>query len=194
VVSAKEVAARTERRSEAGKKLAQKEQEINKLLQKYDTNRDGHLDDAELGGMLADCNGGVRPSEEEIAWVRRVADKRDNHMDGTLKREDVETAVTTWQAYRENQAQIDDVFVKYDKDGNGSLEFADLKLMLTDLNDGVPPDDEEVSLILRKADEKDGEANGYLSRMEVIYAVAIWYARVEVRMQEQAGSACCVVA
>jgi hypothetical protein len=42
-------------------------------------------------------------------------------------------------------------FSKYDNDNNGTMEFADLKMMLTDLNGGVAPDDDEVQVLEHRA-------------------------------------------
>jgi len=45
-------------------------------VKKYDTSKDGKIDVKEFGNLLAECNGGTRPTDEEIAWVHRVADCR----------------------------------------------------------------------------------------------------------------------
>jgi len=163
------------KRHEAAKKRKQEELKIMQMMAQYDKSNDGTLDKTELGDLLQDVNEGVRPSDEEIQWVLQVADRQDGNATGSLSLSEVQVAINTWRAYKENKEQIDQVFEKYDTDRSGKLEFADLKRMLTDLNEGNEPPDSEVMHVLKKADSKDGEEDGAVSRMEVVYAVAIWY-------------------
>ncbi len=53
-------------------------------------------------------------------------------------------ALEAWMSYLESKNEIDEVFAKYDWDNSGKLERDQLKGLLTDLNEGDPPDDEEV--------------------------------------------------
>lgn len=65
----------------------------------------------------------------------------------------------------------------------GSLEFAQLKVLLTDLTDPdePPPSDTEVSQVMYEADRKDGEVDGGLKKVELMYAISLWYTMVKHR-------------
>mmetsp|Transcript_40982 Transcript_40982/g.82071 ORF Transcript_40982/g.82071 Transcript_40982/m.82071 type:complete len:198 (+) Transcript_40982:181-774(+) len=182
-----------QKRKEAANVRRQEEVKLMHMIARYDKSNDGHLDKNELGDLLQDVNGGERPSEEEIQWVLQVADRQDGNVSDQLGINDVQVAINTWRAYRENKEHIDQVFAKYDQDGSGKLEFDDLKRMLTDLNDGVPPPDAEVQHVLKKADSKDGQEDGAVNRMEVVYAVAIWYARLDALENQKNQTSCCAV-
>ena len=62
----------------------------------------------------------------------------------------------------------------------GSLEFSQLKTLLTDLTDpgNAPPTDEEVSKVLYDADRTDGEMDGRVKKVELMYAISLWYTMV----------------
>mmetsp|Transcript_32772 Transcript_32772/g.77242 ORF Transcript_32772/g.77242 Transcript_32772/m.77242 type:complete len:199 (-) Transcript_32772:92-688(-) len=182
-----------QKRQAAANVRRQEEVKLMNLIARYDKSNDGHLDKGELGDLLQDVNNNVRPSEEEIQWVLQVADRQDGNVSDQLGIADVQVAINTWRAYTENKEHIDQVFEKYDKDKSGKLEFEDLKHMLTDLNDGVAPPDSEVEHVLKKADSKDGQEDGAVSRMEVVYAVAIWYARLDALEAQKQQTSCCVV-
>mmetsp|Transcript_65025 Transcript_65025/g.135549 ORF Transcript_65025/g.135549 Transcript_65025/m.135549 type:complete len:198 (-) Transcript_65025:106-699(-) len=182
-----------QKRQAAAKIRQQEEMRLMQMMARYDKSNDGHLNKDELGDLLQDVNNGERPTEEEIQWVLQVADRQDGEVSDQLGVADVQVAVNTWRAYRENKEHIDQVFEKYDADKSGKLEFEDLKKMLTDLNDGVPPADSEVEHVLKKADSKDGQEDGAVNRMEVVYAVAIWYARLDALENQRMQTKCCVV-
>ena len=48
----------------------------NQLVKKYDTNKDGMIQLKEFSALLTECNGGSQPTDEEIAWLFRVAARR----------------------------------------------------------------------------------------------------------------------
>ena len=68
----------------------------------------------------------------------------------------------------------------------GSLDFAQLKTLLTDLTDpgNAPPTDEEVYKVLYEADRKDGEMDGVVKKVELLYAISIWYTMVRVMRRD----------
>lgn len=151
-------------------------------------------------------NNGTRPTEEEIEWVFNVADNSDGKESrgGTISFTEFKVAIKSWKTYMENKATIDSVFEKYDQDKTGKLEFEDLKLMLKDLNEGVTPADHEVWQVLDKATgrpKSTGEGGirqptksfDGVGRMEVLYAITVWYAQEEQRQGEVAISGCCAV-
>ena len=67
---------------------------------------------------------------------------------------------------------IDEKFSKYDLNGSGDLDKQQLQNMMTDLNDGIKPSDDEVDLIMNIADTSK---TGVINRWEVRRAVEEWY-------------------
>mmetsp|Transcript_41669 Transcript_41669/g.131346 ORF Transcript_41669/g.131346 Transcript_41669/m.131346 type:complete len:98 (+) Transcript_41669:442-735(+) len=76
---------------------------------------------------------------------------------------------------------------------SGKLEFEDFKKLLTDLNDGIPPSDQEVKQVMDKADGKDGKVEGALGRMDILYAVGVWYSYVDHQQKQEEVSSCCSI-
>lgn len=96
---------------------------------------------------------------------------------------EVAYAVRIWKGYLDNKEYLEQTFEKYDTEKKGHLEFAELKTLLTDLTDPgePPPTDKEVSQVLYEADRKDGEVEGSLKKVELMYAISLWYTMVKQR-------------
>ncbi|EKX35420.1 hypothetical protein GUITHDRAFT_118437 [Guillardia theta CCMP2712] len=184
----------TKKRHEAARKRQEEEYKIMKLMNKYDKSKDGKLDKKEFGDLLQEVNDGVRPPDEEITHIYQVADREgQGDKDGTLDLQEVKSAIESWRAYLQNKDQIDEAFKKYDTDHSGKLEFEDFKKLLTDLNDGIPPSDQEVKQVMDKADGKDGKVEGALGRMDILYAVGVWYSYVDHQQKQEEVSSCCSI-
>uniref|UniRef100_A0A6U4WBK8 EF-hand domain-containing protein n=2 Tax=Hemiselmis andersenii TaxID=464988 RepID=A0A6U4WBK8_HEMAN len=191
------------KRHDAQLKIKENEMYLTTLMKDFDKSADGRLDKSELGDLLQQVNKGVRPTEEEITWVFNVADSSEGPEDNTISMSELKVAITSWKTYMDNKPAIDSVFEKYDQDKTGKLEFHDLKNMLKDLNDGHEPQDNEVWEVMQKATGKgtNGQAFDYsetsaegVGRMEVLYAITVWYAQEDQKQSEVTmSSSCCVV-
>ena len=146
-------------------------------MRKYDTNHTGKLEESQLELMLKDLNGGEEVTKEELKWVFYKADTSSGRRNYGVDANEVAYAVRIWKSYLENKEYLDQAFEKYDTDRTGQLEFAQLKNLLTDLTDPEekPPTDEEVSRVLYEADRKDGEMDGGIKKVELLYAISLWY-------------------
>lgn len=104
-------------------------------------------------------------------------------------------AVRIWKGHMDNKEYLEHMFEKYDTEKKGYLEFAELKVLLTDLTDpGEPsPTDKEVSQVLYEADRRDGELEGSLKKVELMYAISLWYTMVKQRIAKTQKSSTCVV-
>ena len=190
------------KRHDAQLKIKENEMYLSNLMKDFDKSADGRLDKSELGDLLQQVNKGVRPTEEEITWVFNVADSSDGP-DGTISITELKVAITSWKTYMDNKPAIDSVFEKYDQDKTGKLEFHDLKNMLKDLNDGQEPQDHEVWEVMQKATGKGSDGQPFdksqtsaegVGRMEVLYAITVWYAQEDQKQSEvTVSSSCCVV-
>lgn len=96
---------------------------------------------------------------------------------------EVPYAVRIWKGYLDNKEHLEQMFEKYDPEKKGHLEFAQLKTLLTDLTDPgePPPTDKEVSQVLYEADRKGGEMEGSLKKVELMYAISLWYTMLKQR-------------
>jgi len=193
------------KRHDAQLKIKENEMYLTTLMKDFDKSEDGRLDKSELGDLLQQVNKGVRPTEEEINWVFSVADSSDGPQgkNNTISISELKIAITSWKTYMDNKPAIDSVFEKYDQDKTGKLEFFDLKNMLKDLNDGHEPQDNEVWEVMHKATGKSGNAADIdhsltsaegVGRMEVLYAITVWYAQEDQKQSEVTmSSSCCLV-
>ena len=95
---------------------------IREIMSKYDRNGDGFIEQEELADLLADCDQGQSPSQEEVQYFHRVGDNHDGIADGKLRKIDLEHAIHAWLAYKLHRADIDAMFQKHDQNQNGTLD------------------------------------------------------------------------
>ena len=93
-----------------------------------------------------------------------------------------------WKGYLACKDDIEQKMAKYDTNQSGKLETNQLKMMLTDLNDGRPPTDEEVQMVMEEADGKVLQSTGGVNKTELNFAISVWYCYVE-----DQRSACCAL-
>ncbi len=111
-------------------------------MQRYDTDQSGNLDAQELTNLIMHYgteNGSgppVPPSEAEVSWILQAAGK---HKKNFIDVSEIEFALQLWHSYVKNRAKIEGLFDKYDTDRSQRLEFDQLKIYLTDLNEGSVP-------------------------------------------------------
>jgi hypothetical protein len=73
----------------------------------------------------------------------------------------------------------------YDKNHDGKLGRAEVIAMLTELNNGKPPLEEEVDYVFSLA---DWDKSGDLTRTEIKIAISTWYGLVDKRLTDES---CC---
>ena len=151
MVPSKEAAAKRRAQAEKHQNFwaeLERQNKIAAIIKKYDKAGNGKLDIMELSMMLQDLAGGEAPTEEECSWVLNVADHSDKKIDGYIGKEELEVAINVWKNYLNSKPEIEEKFAKYDINHSGKLEIDQLKALLTDLNDGKPPPDAEVLLVV----------------------------------------------
>jgi Ca2+-binding EF-hand superfamily protein len=175
-------------------------------MKQYDTNNSGVLERHELKSLMLDTSRahGYQNISIDDADVNGLMELSDCSRDDVIDKAEVLNALEMWQKHMKVLPQIEPFFVKYDKDKSGWLDFAELKLLLIDLNDGVEVDDEDVNWVLTKADQVGGKlGDGKISKFwEMKKVIALWYAHEkkaaeeraeEERARQQMVSACCVL-
>jgi Ca2+-binding EF-hand superfamily protein len=165
----------------------ERENKIVKIIKKYDKEGNGKLSKSELSVMLQDLAGGDAPTEEEASFVLHVADSTDNKVDGYIGKTELEAAIQIWRNYLSAKPEIESNFAKYDTNNSGKLEIGQLKALLTDLNEGIPPKDDEVEAIMEEADGIAGQKTGGINKTELTGAISLWYGHIEENQK------CCTV-
>eukprot|EP00756_Hemistasia_phaeocysticola_P009483 Hpha_TRINITY_DN14900_c0_g3::TRINITY_DN14900_c0_g3_i1::g.143446::m.143446 len=84
---------------------------------------------------------------------------------------------------------VKETFKRYDKDGTGKIRRNELKDMMTDLNSGIYPTQQEVDHVMWFSDTA---GNGYLTEPEFEQAVTFWYIHT-MEERERARNHCCTV-
>eukprot|EP01062_Namystynia_karyoxenos_P063902 TRINITY_DN56716_c0_g1_i1.p1 TRINITY_DN56716_c0_g1~~TRINITY_DN56716_c0_g1_i1.p1 ORF type:complete len:295 (+),score=81.00 TRINITY_DN56716_c0_g1_i1:84-968(+) len=84
---------------------------------------------------------------------------------------------------------VHETFKRYDKDDTGKIWRNELRDMMTDLNSGICPTQQEVDHVMWFADTS---GNGYLTEPEFEQAVTFWYIHT-MEERERTRSHCCTV-
>eukprot|EP00754_Rhynchopus_humris_P005559 Rhum_TRINITY_DN12767_c0_g2::Rhum_TRINITY_DN12767_c0_g2_i1::g.54212::m.54212 len=176
----------------ARKERQKAEKIVDSIMQKYDTDKSGALSEAQVIELLTDLDystpPGTQPSAEEICFVMQVADKSKSK---AIERGELIGAITIWNSYLQDKDTIDAVLNKYDTDKSGSLSKEQAKALLTELNEGLPPSQDEVDQVFQYADVC---VSGDLKRVEVLLAINYWYHMADEKrgkQRETESSGCC---
>lgn len=149
------------------------EHEVHEIFMKYDRDRSGALEMGEFRSLLQDFNGGHAPSDQEYAFMMRVADK--DH-DGVISLGELHYAIRAWHSYCNLDDSVLRLFAEFDVDHSGRLDPGELRELLTTINGGVPVPWAEVQQVMVQSDVL---GTGAISRSELLGAIAAWYARVD---------------
>eukprot|EP01006_Ploeotia_vitrea_P001030 TRINITY_DN104086_c0_g1_i1.p1 TRINITY_DN104086_c0_g1~~TRINITY_DN104086_c0_g1_i1.p1 ORF type:complete len:216 (+),score=39.27 TRINITY_DN104086_c0_g1_i1:56-703(+) len=152
--------------------------QLDQLFQQYDVDHTGKLEKNELISLLTELNDNVPPTEAEINYILHEADN--SEVDKCIDRKELKAALVAWKEYKKDEPVIRKMLDKYDKNNNQIFEFDELKEILTDLNDGNTPTNDEVEWVLNQADHTDGIVDGALNTTEIMVAIGLWYSHCEV--------------
>jgi len=169
-----------------------KADKLRSLMAKYDKSREGKLNQQELSQLLKDNAGGVEPTEEELQFVLMTADQSDGRINGQVNLHELEVALQCHLALRQNKAEVEKYFAKYDLDKDGMLDRPELAKLLNDLNEGKEVEEEELDWIMANADGKIMESSGGIRKTELIYALSLWYSHVEDAHAACGGKSCSI--
>jgi len=174
------------RRHEQAWKEYRHKVKLNRLIAKYDTNNSKKLEKDQLVRLLTEIDSstppGTAPSEEEVNFVLKAADKAH---DGCISADEVEDAMCVWMTYVEKRQEWDEKLKKYAKDGTGALTRDEVSEYLKDLNGGKDVKEHELEMVMKEADVNN---TGTITKMELSKATAVWYGYVE-----RKKNSCCTV-
>ena len=158
---------------------------------------DGNVLNAkEVSRWLAGLSTDGEINDDELKWILMLGNKStesEKKFRGSMKDLDLDHAVLfpdtfefvmeSWITYIKNKPTIDGIFKKFDVDRNGSLSRDEVASMLTMLNDGNPPNEEDMEWVIQSADEiGDGEG---IETPEVLQLISAWYIRPSLQTVEE---------
>lgn len=189
------------KRSDAAAFEDEKRKALQAVMDKYDTNKSGKLEEDQIRKLLTDIDDdtppGTPPTDDEIDFVLKVADQAG---DNCLALTELEFAMRAWHIFTQNRSSMEEAIAKFDKSGEGTLNPSELKQYLISLNDGLDVTDEEVAWVMEEADLF---GDGCIRKPELCMATSAWYCHAERKaeiereatkeLQAQPASACCTI-
>ena len=153
--------------------------EVEGWFTKFDENGDGMLQRSELRALLTWLHPSRPPSEDNLDFlivkateVRTSSLNLPGRKDGAVAWHDAREAVLTYGDMVKDQAYIDSIFKRYDRDDSGTLEEGELLSLLKAVApDGCEVDETDVAYVLEQTD-KNGD--GVIDRDELIPMLAKW--------------------
>lgn len=190
-----------DKRAEAARKRAEHKEEHLQMMAKYDKNGDQKLQRSELVELLtatkSSTEAGVKPTDEEISWILRVADKpkRGEVADGCIDLFEIEDALEGFECLAENRQELEEAMAPYitaegSREKGTTFPVNRLHEYLSDLNGGVEAlqsDEAKVLKWLPREWHMKGKSET-IAVSELLPATALWYAEVK-----PVESKCCVL-
>lgn len=186
------------KRMEANKKKMEHKKENVGLMEKYDKNNNKKLEREELIELLTEADDstppGTPPSDEEVAWILRVADKpkRGQAADGCIDLFEMDDALACFGTLKDVREELESNLEKYVRDQPDKSQFPviHLKAFMADLTGGGEVSQADQANVLKwVSDEwkKNAKAE-FIPVKELLPATALWYSE-----NKPAQSTCCVV-
>jgi len=159
----------------------QRHKVIEQVFAKYDVSKTGFLDKNECKKFLQDAAKGQQPTDEEVTFVIQSVHVSSNRDGKGITMSEMSIALDIWRTWEQTKPEMQNYMHKYDTNESGKLELDQLKSLLTDLNEGIPPSDEEVKWVMDVSDGKvEGvEKTGGVNITELHGAIVLWYTHVE---------------
>lgn len=145
--------------------------QIHEHFDTYDVDGSGCLDFGEMTALLTEIQGGTPPTQEEVSWLIKVADR---DRSGTISREELLIAVQAWYGYTCLPESFSKMFHEFDKDGDSHLDVEELQNFLAGatrhpVSYREAHDVMEVAAIL---------SDGKIGKYELHGALGAWYVSV----------------
>lgn len=151
---------------------------LRKLIVKYDADFTGDLDRGEVKKLLTDLNKDFQVTDEMVDLIivkTKLMHKSLTSMEcadeQALAKEELLDAIYLYSSYLKQRQTIDDLVKTYDANSTGVLEFSEIAKMMTDINKGVPPTDEEVNMVFNHVGV---DVNDALTFTQIKPAIAVW--------------------
>ena len=164
--------------------------QLEEWFQKFDSNGDGQFQRDELRMLLVFLYPQNEPEEAAIDMLMLKATAVETHTmhlpgdkNGSVGRADLMETVMRYRDHIAEQQYLDGFFEKYDSDGNGSFDPAELLQLLTECGpEGLEVDDGDVEYIMLMCDVNE---NGLVDREELQPTIARWKHIAADKLEEQ---------
>merc|ERR1719350_236590 len=130
--------------------------EFAEAFSRFDEAQTGLVSTKELGNLLRFC--GINPTKEEL---QDLTIQIDPHVTGSLKLPDLLDMMSRIIMERNYDAQIEDAFRCFDKNGIGTIARQELHSIFENLGEHL--EEEEIEGLL---DEADGDGEGFINYSE----------------------------
>ena len=172
----------------------QQREQIERWLGEFDANGDGKLQREELRALLTALNPSRPPSDENLDYLIEKATAVESSSlrlkgdkNGAVTNHQIRPTVLRYGQYCKDEAYLDSVFERFDHDGNGELDDAELFYLLEEVApEGCTVEEADVRFVL---DTCDANGDGVITRDEVLPLVSTW-TQVGGRLRPRA---CCPV-
>jgi Ca2+-binding EF-hand superfamily protein len=144
---------------------------VSELFEKYDRDGSGAIEFPEMKELLKDLQGGAVPSDQELEWIMKIADKDQSE---DISEAELRDALLAWHGYMHLPVEYKQIFEEFDWDKNGSLDVSELQGALSKIA-GADVSKGDAEEVLKTADVL---ANGVISKEEFLGAVGTWYVNV----------------
>ena len=161
-------------RRRARKKQRQKAYEY-ALVQHFDATKTGALNREEVkaltGHILKSTAGdaAIVVSDEDIDEIMKIGG---SNCKAEITLRDIPMALSVIEAINEKNAEVGELFKKYDTDASGALPYAQLKPLLAEINEGEEPTEADLQYVLKQA---EAGAEVGIGKTEIKSAIACWY-------------------
>jgi Ca2+-binding EF-hand superfamily protein len=148
-----------------------------KILETFDVSKTGTLSREEVHAMCLSIVEEVAPKvgvlESDIDVIMRVGGET-AHAEITV--EEIPAALSAVLALKSENLFIHELFVKYDTDNSGNLPKDQLSNLITELNEGIIPNDNDLDFIIRQCDIS---GDGAIEEAQIKAAIMGWYCLAE---------------
>eukprot|EP01063_Lacrimia_lanifica_P039001 TRINITY_DN843_c0_g1_i1.p1 TRINITY_DN843_c0_g1~~TRINITY_DN843_c0_g1_i1.p1 ORF type:complete len:426 (+),score=44.31 TRINITY_DN843_c0_g1_i1:138-1415(+) len=159
-----------ERRQWEREVARERQQQLDKIMETFDTDKSGQLGHKELKLVLcAMATSDEQVTDDEVSWLLETCDV---NRSGEIAKSELYGALSWWEHYKQYKPRLQALMKKYDLNHNGRLDQGELHALLKHLNDGRDVDACEVDAIMSTCDQS--RSGGLLPR-ELLYAIAVWY-------------------
>ena len=148
------------------------------LMEKFDVSKTGDLDAEEVRMLCEAIMNEVTPelggvTDEDVAEVMCLGGE---NVKPAVTFDQLPTALSTLLAIKAENKKIYELYEKHDIDSTGSLSKEQLKPMMTELNEGIIPTDEDLDFIIKRFDVS---GDGAIQPSELKGVIAAWYCLAE---------------
>jgi len=169
--------AKKNKRTAAKNEQAEYEAQIKKAItEKFDADNTKSLDRAEVRHMCETLmHDSFSPilgtvTDAEIDRVMALGDMSKG-AEQSITVDDIPMALSTILAIQSEHQRIDQLFHAHDSDGSKTLEEKELRLLLTEVNEGIFPTDDDVKFVI----EKCAGVDKVVDENEIRNAITLWY-------------------